>query len=66
MADSKKNKKNSKPTKYMSNVRASVQLKADGLHVKVKIPWEKFKRLDIDVDEIKKKYNKGRKQAGQI
>ena len=46
----------------MANVRASVQLHRDGIHVDVIIPWEKLKRVGVNAKEMKKKYRKGRKQ----
>ena len=55
-------KKKTQPRKYMANVRASVQLHRDGIHVDVIIPWEKLKRVGVNAKEMKKKYRKGRKQ----
>ena len=56
-------KPKTQPRKYMANVKASVQLHADGLHVDVIIPWKKFQRIGVDSDELKVKYRKGRKPS---
>ncbi len=56
-------KKKTQPVSYMASIRASVQLRSDGLHIAVVIPWKKLERVGVPLGEVKKKYRKGSKKS---